>query len=405
MPCKTRPYKTGFKLQEAYAYEGPALGLNRRTSGPKEEHGARYLQNAALTTPWYMTFRCLAMRERELTKNNNRVAVIRTCKRITLLPNTTTEVSGYYDKEIPYKTTPSIIQSTILAEDYKEIDTEPTFRNYQYKENGTLTVRLSNITTRTITIPPKAIICEVQPVTIEAQPTDTKETDMNRLPITSDSIQAICNVAMPESYIDSLTLTSDAVLKDLDLRGSGIDAALGLRENQQEITTKYIKDLKDRITQAHELATTSANKARDQQKSHYDNKLEEEHETEGDAQSSVGTIGIPDDVELVQEGSASNNETVQEEPPDEETAQDTDTDEDDEPVQLRRSTRERRVPLRFRSGDFDMTKSAQRTPLSDWEKKVQYITSLSDRGYMEGLQSEAAKTILDILKSSSHTPT
>ncbi|CAG2193777.1 unnamed protein product [Mytilus edulis] len=52
-----------------------------------------------------------------------------------------------------------------------------------------------------------------------------------------------------------------------------------------------------------------------------------------------------------------------------------------------------------------MTKSAQRTPLSDWEKKVQYITSLSDRGYMEGLQSEAAKTILDILKSSSHTPT
>ncbi|VDI64189.1 Hypothetical predicted protein [Mytilus galloprovincialis] len=36
------------------------------------------------------------------------------------------------------------------------------------------------------------------------------------------------------------------------------------------------------------------------------------------------------DVELVQEGSASNNETVQEEPPDEETAQDTDTDEDDD---------------------------------------------------------------------------
>lgn len=99
-----------------------------------EEHGARFLQNAALTTPWYMTFRCLAMGEKELTKNNNRVAVIRTCKRITLLPNTTTEVSGYYDKEIPYKTTPSIIQSTILAEDYKEIDTEPTVRNYQYKK-------------------------------------------------------------------------------------------------------------------------------------------------------------------------------------------------------------------------------------------------------------------------------
>ncbi|CAC5387753.1 unnamed protein product [Mytilus coruscus] len=53
-------------------------------------------------------------------------------------------------------------------------------------------------------------------------------------------------------------------------------------------------------------------------------------ETEGDAQSSVGTTSITKDVELVQEGSASTDETVQEEPPDEETAQDTDIESDDE---------------------------------------------------------------------------
>ena len=32
----------------------------------KEEHGARYLQTANLTTPWFMTMRCLTLREKEL---------------------------------------------------------------------------------------------------------------------------------------------------------------------------------------------------------------------------------------------------------------------------------------------------------------------------------------------------
>lgn len=38
---------------------------------------------------------------------------------------------------------------------------------YNNKKNETLTVRLSKTTTQTITIPPTAIICEVQPVTVE----------------------------------------------------------------------------------------------------------------------------------------------------------------------------------------------------------------------------------------------
>ena len=48
-----------------------------------------------------------------------------------------------------------------------------------------------------------------------------------------------------------------------------IDAALGLRENQQDITTTFITELKDRISKAHEVAT---NKAARKQKDNYDNK-------------------------------------------------------------------------------------------------------------------------------------
>jgi hypothetical protein len=110
------------------------------------------------------------MREKELTKNNDRLAVITTCNRITILPNKSIEVEGHLDKEMPCKSTPSIIQSTDLAE-HKDISTETTLLNYNYKENGTIAVRLSNLTRGTITIPQKAIICEVQPITIEAYST------------------------------------------------------------------------------------------------------------------------------------------------------------------------------------------------------------------------------------------
>ena len=114
------------------------------------------------------------MREKELTKNNDRLAVIGTCNIITILPNNSIEAEGYLDNEIPYKSTSSIIQSTDLAE-HKDISTETTPLNYNYKKNGTITVRLSNLTRGTITIPQKAIICEVQPVTMETQSTPNSD--------------------------------------------------------------------------------------------------------------------------------------------------------------------------------------------------------------------------------------
>jgi hypothetical protein len=52
-----------------------------------------------------------------------------------------------------------------------------------------------------------------------------------------------------------------------------IDAALGLRKNQQDITTTFITELKDRISKAHEVATAATNKAARKQKDNYDHKV------------------------------------------------------------------------------------------------------------------------------------
>ena len=85
----------------------------------KNEHGERFLQISNLTTPWYLSFRCILLRERELQKNNNRIGLIRTdgTKSITITPYTSITVNGYVDKEIPYQNTPAIVQSTTLAKD------------------------------------------------------------------------------------------------------------------------------------------------------------------------------------------------------------------------------------------------------------------------------------------------
>ena len=100
----------------------------------------------------------------------------------------------------------------------------------------------------------------------------------------------------------------------------------------------------------------------------------QEAEADEDAHPSTDTESASEDQNSA-EGSASETETVQEETPDNAETQDTDTGTDtDEPVPLRRSTRERRAPLRYRTGEFDMSKSAIHT-MTDWEKKVNLITS------------------------------
>jgi hypothetical protein len=46
---------------------------------------------------------------------------------------------------------------------------------FNFTNNGHITIQLSNVTTRTITIPAKAVICELQPVTIQPKPSQENQ--------------------------------------------------------------------------------------------------------------------------------------------------------------------------------------------------------------------------------------
>ena len=181
----------------------------------KERHGERYLQNAALTTPWFLTFRCISIREKELSKNEDRLAVVRCNNRITIPPNSIVEVHGYYDQEVPYMNIPSIMQSSVLSPEYKDIDVVPTMLHYNYKNNGPATVSLSNVTTRTVTIPHKAVLCELQPVTIEPTP---------KTPSTEDA-QLLEKVDITQSDLkeEQLQVGIDLILRYQDIFSKGED--------------------------------------------------------------------------------------------------------------------------------------------------------------------------------------
>ena len=185
----------------------------------KNEHGERFLQISNLTTPWYLSFRCILLRERELQKNNNRIGLIRTdgTKSITITPNTSITVNGYVDKEIPYQNTPAIVQSTTLAKD-SDYDIEPSLIQYHHKQNGPVTVRISNVTTKTINIPPKAIICELQPVSVQAgseQPNEKEISDiMSLIEVTKSDLndqEFEQGLQLIKSYIDIFSRSDDDV--------------------------------------------------------------------------------------------------------------------------------------------------------------------------------------------------
>jgi hypothetical protein len=51
--------------------------LNTILQNVHQLNGDKYLQNADLTTPWYLTLRCITLQEKELKKNKNRLALVK----------------------------------------------------------------------------------------------------------------------------------------------------------------------------------------------------------------------------------------------------------------------------------------------------------------------------------------
>jgi len=134
----------------------------------KNNFGEQFLQKANLHTPWFLSFRCLVVREKTLRRNKNCLAILRcdTEQKITLGPNETKHIPVKADRKLPYSEAHALVSETEDTSLPEFIDIGPTLVTYDVKKNEYV-VEVSNITYNTVTIAPRAIIAELQPVDIE----------------------------------------------------------------------------------------------------------------------------------------------------------------------------------------------------------------------------------------------
>ena len=135
----------------------------------KEHTGTRYLQNAALFTPWYLAFRAMTLNDKELKRNHNRLALIKSAENNTvwIKPNSSIELRAYTCHRITYKPTAALIEQSEEAAIHPDLDISPTLVNYDSAVKDTLKVHVSYITTRTVAVSPNAILAQLTPVTID----------------------------------------------------------------------------------------------------------------------------------------------------------------------------------------------------------------------------------------------
>lgn len=135
-----------------------------------EIHGKQFLQKAKLHSPWYLAFRCMSVREKELKKNNYRLAILRNAesRRITVTPNQSVKVKCFTDNEIGHIPTSALICETDSSLLPGFIDIGPGVIQYNSQGKQLVEVTLSNLSTNSVNISPKAIIAELQPVEVES---------------------------------------------------------------------------------------------------------------------------------------------------------------------------------------------------------------------------------------------
>ena len=142
--------------------------LNSIMESCRQTNGERFLQTSNLTTPWYSSFKCILLREKELSHNNYKLAVVKFAGNTNVIipPNTNITLQGYLDKKLPYSDISVMVQPTKNSIIPSDLDITPSLLDYTYHQNGAIPVQVSNVTTQTVNISPHALLCEIQPVSI-----------------------------------------------------------------------------------------------------------------------------------------------------------------------------------------------------------------------------------------------
>ena len=149
------------------------LGTNclyRLMNDYSDMFGVRFLQKADPPSPLLAAFRCLAARDRQLARSDFRLGVVRCAEvnSVCVLPNQQRTVQCSIDQSIPYNTTVAMVHSSVKGTVNKDLDVTPVLVDYQFNSREScFNIHVANVTARPISIHPKSVLAELQPVTIE----------------------------------------------------------------------------------------------------------------------------------------------------------------------------------------------------------------------------------------------
>lgn len=177
--------------------------LKRAMESCGNEGGVRFLQRLTDHSSWRLAFQCIGLREKQLARDKGRVAIVRLAERgsVTLKPNDQVTVQGYIDKGKNYHTTCALLQRHPTTP--CDLDLTPSLFTYSPAGSRAVEVTLSNTTTHTVTMHPRNILCEVQPVTV---------TTLDDAPTTQEEKELLSKVHVASG---SLTPEQEAEVKRL----------------------------------------------------------------------------------------------------------------------------------------------------------------------------------------------
>ena len=80
---------------------------------------------------------------------------------VTIPPNSSITIQGMTNKELEFHSTCAMLVQSEESIVPSDSDITPAVVQYTYGRNGTIGVQITNVTTATFTIPPKAMLCEL----------------------------------------------------------------------------------------------------------------------------------------------------------------------------------------------------------------------------------------------------
>jgi len=152
--------------------------LSYLLDGCKQKYGVKFLQKAALHTPWYLAMRSMVLRERELQRNGGKLGLVRSGedKCVYIPANSQVVLRGQIVKKINFPKVCALLQPTENTSIPSDLDIAPSIVDYNCDDPGIVDVHIANVTTQTVVVRPRALLCELQPVKVQRLlPMETEE--------------------------------------------------------------------------------------------------------------------------------------------------------------------------------------------------------------------------------------